>query len=200
MKHRFSFPMKKLIFPPALLIFLLIGAKASLAADIELPNPVNVQTVDAFLQNVSSYLKGVAGFIAVVFIVIGGIMYMVSAGNKEMMERGKRTLLYALGGLAVVFAAPVFYNEIKNIVGGGGVSGPTLAPIAIRTLNLLLSITGTLAIVSLVVGAIWMFTAMGDQDRLELGKKTVIYSIVGIVIVVGSLIIGKQVAAFLGAS
>lgn len=197
---------KNLFFSILAAFIFLTGAGIVSAAgmtSVDMPKMINTETVEGVLGNLTTYLRSIAGFVAVLFIVIGGIMYMMSGGNKEMVERGKRTLLYALAGLAVVLAAPTFYMEITKIIGSGGVagiSGSSLSEIAVRTLNLLLSIAGGLAIISLLIGAIWMFTAMGDQNRLELGKKTVIYSIIGIAIVAGSLIIAKQVATLLGAS
>ena len=164
-------------------------------------NPINSQTIPDVLGAIMTGLKNVAGPLAIVFIVVGGIMYMLSGGSKEMMERGKKTILYALAGLAIVLAAPTFYSEIKSILGGGAGSAPgatSLQAIALGVLKLLLAVAGTLAIISMVLGAIWMFLSGGEKERLELGKKTVVYSIIGVAIVAGALIIAQQIGALVG--
>ena len=76
--------------------------------------------------------------------------------------------------------------------------GPTLAQIILNVLRLLLSIVGSLAIISIVIGAIWMFSAGGDKERYELGKKTVIYSIVGVTVVLISVIVLNQIKTLIG--
>lgn len=160
-------------------------------------NPIGPTTIEGVLGNIMSYLQGIAGTIAVIFIIIGGIMYMVSGGSKEMAERAKKTLICAIAGLAIVLAAPYFGQEIKAIISGGN-PGSALKDILLRILQLLLSIVGFLAIISMVVGAIWMLTAVGDEDRYELGKKTAGYSILGLTIALAALVIANQVKTLIG--
>jgi len=155
-------------------------------------NPIGANSIEAVLGNIMSYLRGIAGAIAVIFIIIGGIMYMLSGGSKEMSERAKKTLIYAIAGLAIVLAAPLFYTEIKAVLSGSN-PGSALQQVLMNILRLLLSIVGFLAIISMIVGAIWMLTAAGEEERYELGKKTATYSILGLVIAVSALIIANQV-------
>ena len=161
-------------------------------------NPLgNTNTLQAVLTNITSYLRGIAGTIAVIFIIIGGIMYMVSGGSKETAERAKKTLIFAIAGLAIVLAAPLFYTEIKAVLSGNS-PGSALQSLLVNVLKLLLSIVGFLAIISMVVGAIWMLTAVGDEERYELGKKTAGYSILGLTIALAALVIANQVKTLLG--
>ena len=180
-------------------------AYAASSSSVSFSNPISRTTVSAVLNGIMDYLYTIAAYIALIFIVIGGGMYMLSAGNKDMMERGKKTLIYAIAGFAIVIAAPVFLKEILNVLGQGSVTVPSsvsgasgLKSIASAVLNLLLSIAGSLAIISIVIGAIWMFTAGGDKERYELGKKTVIYSIVGVTIVLSAIIVLNQVKTLIG--
>jgi len=160
-------------------------------------NPLGVNSIEAVLGNIMAYLQGIAGTIAVIFIIIGGIMYMVSGGSKETAERAKKTLICAIAGLAIVLAAPLFYTEIKAVLSGNS-PGSALQALLLNVLKLLLSIVGFLAIISMVIGAIWMLTAVGDEDRYELGKKTAGYSILGLTIALAALIIANQVKSLLG--
>jgi type IV secretory pathway VirB2 component (pilin) len=187
---------KKAIFLLLSLALFIILSRIALAATADFGNPLSFDTIEKVLNNISTYLESIAGVIAVIFIVIGGIMYMLSGGNKDMMERGKKTVIYALAGLAIVVGASTFLTEIKAVIGGGGSSGG-LVQIANRVLSLLLSIVGFLAIIAIVIGAIWMFTGAGDEDRYELGKKTVVYAIIGTAVAVGSLIIAQQVSSLI---
>lgn len=162
-------------------------------------NPITPKTIEDVLTSIWGYLQGIAGTIAVIFIIIGGVMYMLSGGNKDMTERAKKTVIYAIVGLAIVLAAPLFYQEIKAILSGNN-PGSALQQILMNTLKLLLAIVGFLAIISMVIGAIWMFTAVGDDERYELGKKTATYSIIGLIIALSALIIAQQVSSLIGNS
>jgi type IV secretory pathway VirB2 component (pilin) len=159
-------------------------------------NPIGWSSIEQVMNSLMGYLKGVAGTIAVIFIIIGGIMYMFAGANKDMAEKGKHTLTYAIAGLAIVIAAPTFLREIKTILGGdtSGIGGLSLIEIAGNVLRLLLSIVGMLAIIMMVIGGIWMFSATGNEKQFETGKSVVTYAIIGLAIAIGSLVIAQQVA------
>ncbi|MBR2994445.1 hypothetical protein IKF32_00805 [Candidatus Saccharibacteria bacterium] len=48
---------------------------------------------------------GVAGLVAVIYIIIGGINYMTSAGDTSKVEKAKKTILYAVIGLVICVLA-----------------------------------------------------------------------------------------------
>jgi type IV secretory pathway VirB2 component (pilin) len=162
-------------------------------------NPLGTNTIEGVLGNIMNYLRGIAGTIAVIFIIIGGVMYMVSSGDKDMTERAKKTVIYACIGLAIVLAAPLFYQEIKAVLSGNN-PGSAFQALLLNVLKLLLAIVGFLAIIMMVIGGIWMLTATGNEERYELGKKTATYSILGLVIAVAALIIAQQVTILVGGS
>lgn len=57
------------------------------------------------------------GLLAVVFVVIGGIRILSAGGNQEQVQAGKKTIIYALVGLVVVFFARVMVNFITGEFG-----------------------------------------------------------------------------------
>ena len=185
-------------------LLLLVLCNTSLAASNVYGNPLQAQTLPQVLSSIMGYLKSIAMYLALIFIIIGGVMYMISGGDKDMMERGKKTLIYAMVGFAIVVAAPTFLKEILSLLGGSsmasGIGGLGLRDIALNVLSLLLSIVGLFAIIAMLIGSIWMFIAAGDKERYELGKKIVIYAIIGIAIAIGSLIIVQQVQTLIGST
>ncbi len=61
---------------------------------------------------------GVAGLVAVIFIIIGGINYMTSSGESTKVEKARKTILYAVIGLVIVALAFTITNfVIANING-----------------------------------------------------------------------------------
>lgn len=68
---------------------------------------------------VSNFILGIVGSLALLAFVAGGVMWTISAGNQEMVTRGKQTILGAIIGLAIVFAS---YMIIQLVYGALGIS------------------------------------------------------------------------------
>lgn len=171
---------------------------------IKFENPLAFNTVEEVLTSILGTLRGIIVILALVFIVIGAVLYITSAGNEGQMTLAKGAITAAMIGLALGIAAPSFLKEIGNVLGWQGVNaGPTanaltLSQIARNVLNFLLSIVGILGIIMLVIGGIMYLTAAGNEERIETGKKIVTYSIIGILVALASLVIVSQIAAFFG--
>lgn len=73
------------------------------------------------ITNIVNTLIFVAGIIAVIFIIIGGVRYITSQGDEKGIESAKNTILYAVIGLVVVVLA----FAIVNFVLAGVANGPS---------------------------------------------------------------------------
>lgn len=72
--------------------------------------PVAVRLIEVVLS--------VVGILAVVMIVIGGIFYVISAGDAVKIQRAKNTILYAVVGLAIsLLAYTIVYFVSQSIWG-----------------------------------------------------------------------------------
>jgi|SRR3989344_1052706 len=168
---------------------------------VEFKNPLKYDTVEAVVGSFLTALQGIIVTLAIVFIVIGGILYITSAGNEKQMELGKKALLASMIGLAIGIAAPSFLLEIYTILGGNPSSVPApegqrLSTIVLNVLNFLLSVVGTLALIMLVVGGIMYIMASGNEDTADKAKNTIKYAIIGIAVALAALVIVRQIAAF----
>lgn len=171
---------------------------------IEFPNPLTYDTVEGFLGNVLSTIRSVIIVLSIIFIVLGGIFYITSAGNEKRMTAAKGAIFASMIGLAIGIAAPSFLKEIYNIMGGNSsgidsssLTGLSLTQIALNFLNFLLSVVGVLALIMLIIGGIMYLTSAGDEDKIKTGKKIVTYSIIGIAVALAALVIVKQIASLL---
>ena len=167
----------------------------------EFINPLKVSTIDGVLTSLLTALSGLVVTLAIIFIVLGGILYMMSAGDPGMIKRAKDCWLFSVIGLAIVVAAPTFLKEVQTILGGSVpdstgkiASALTVGAIATNVLNFLLSIVGIIAIISLVIAGGMYMTAYGDDTRIGTAKKMGTYAIVGIVVALVSLIAVQQVS------
>lgn len=183
-------------------------------------NPLAFSTVEGVLGSVLSTLQAIIVVLALISIVIGGILYITSAGNDEQMKTAKGAITAAAIGLALGLAAPSFLKQIGAILGWGPVAptvncpttlpaadlatcqaaqaalnaGKPLSAIALSALQFLLSVVGVLGIIMLVIGGLTYLTSAGNEERSESGKKIVTYAIIGIAVALASLIAVTQIA------
>ncbi len=71
--------------------------------------------VVTLLENAAQILMGFVGALAVIFIIVGGIQYITSAGNSAGTEKAKKTITYAIGGLALALSTTAIINLINRL-------------------------------------------------------------------------------------
>ena len=64
------------------------------------------------LTNAAEILMWFVGALAVIFIIIGGIQYITSAGNPSGQERSKKTITYAIGGRVLALSTTAIISFI----------------------------------------------------------------------------------------
>lgn len=74
------------------------------------------QSLTELISNAIKIGLTFAGAIAVVFVIIGGFMYITASGNEEQAEKGKKTLINAIIGVVIIIMAYVIINVITNLV------------------------------------------------------------------------------------
>ncbi len=69
-----------------------------------------------FVKNALQWFIGIAGIVAAIFLVTGGIGYVTSAGDSGKLQKAKSTIIYSLIGLAIVGLAQVAVVFVADIV------------------------------------------------------------------------------------
>ena len=70
---------------------------------------------------------------------------------------------------------------------------PEISQVLINAFNFLLSIFGMFAIIGLAVSGIIYLTSGGSEERIGTAKKSFAYSIAGIAVVLGMMVIIKTI-------
>lgn len=174
------------------------GGGATSSADVNIPNPLGFSTVEDFLTNgILVWLQGVIVTLALVFFVIGALMYIMGGADEGNIKKGKAAMTAALIGLALGIGAPTFLQEIYTIFGvSTTTAGPTLVEIALNVLKFLLSIVGILTIIMLVVSGIAYMSSGGDENRAKTAKNMATYAAIGLTLALASLILVRQISIF----
>ena len=109
-------------------------------------------------------------------------------------------------GFAIAVAAPSILKEIMILAGNGQSSGSIgsiaqasgVKAILMRILSFVITIIGVIATIGFVVSGFNFIAAGGDTGRADKARQGLLYSIIGIVVAGGSLIIIRQILVLLG--
>lgn len=91
-------------------------------------SPVGVDT-GKIIQSAINLLFFVAFVVALIFLIIGGIKWMLSGGDKEGAGKAKETVTAALIGLAVVIGSWILINILFNFFGVSGGLSDLIIPV-----------------------------------------------------------------------
>lgn len=168
---------------------------------INFKSPTEYTTVETFLDGVLGFARNIVVILALVFLVIGAILYITSGGNDKRIGAAKSAITAALIGLAIVMVAPAFLKELAGVLGWSDLPSQasdalSLTQIATNVLNFLLSVIGIIAIIMFLIGGMMYLTSAGDEKRAETGKGIVKAAIIGIIVAFSALVIVKQIATF----
>lgn len=87
--------------------------------------PADLFGAGGVITTITNTLLFIAGALAVIMIIIGGLRYATSGGNASAVTAAKNTILYAIVGLVVAFLAFAAVNFVLGAVSPGGGTGGT---------------------------------------------------------------------------
>lgn len=76
-------------------------------------NPIS-GGADSLLGRITTIVATVAGVIAVIIVIIGGISMMTAAGDSQKFANGRNTLIFAAVGLIIVVLARALITFVLN--------------------------------------------------------------------------------------
>lgn len=125
--------MKKIISSISLALGAILASPVvALAADITIKRPEDVvkfTDIGTLITNIIYLIFVIAALIFFFMLVIGGVQWMLSGGDKAATEAARGRITAALIGLVIVFAAWAITLLIEkflgiNILTGGGITIP----------------------------------------------------------------------------
>lgn len=78
---------------------------------------------DALIPRLINLMLFIVGILAIVFLIFGGIRYVISGGDKTKVDAAKNTILYAIVGLVVAILGYAVVNWVIGVVGAGAGGG-----------------------------------------------------------------------------
>lgn len=74
----------------------------------------NTTDLTTFITNIINIMLFIAGAVAVIMIIIGGIRYVTSNGDQAQVKSAKDTILYSVVGLVVAILAFAIVNFVTS--------------------------------------------------------------------------------------
>ena len=150
------------------------------------------QNIWIIVANISKDITIVAAYLVLGYVIYGGYLYMLSSGDAGKVASGKKTLVHAFIGLAIVMLANIIVDSIRiALLGSSGKFSNCEATNCVNNagdlvtnlLQWVIGITGIVAVAFVVIGGISYITSAGDPGKIQKAKSTILYAIIGLVIV-----------------
>ena len=110
--------MKKILLIAILLSLVLTPFITNAAGLVPCENNCGIQDFFTMLGNIYNFIaKNIAGPLAIVAIIVGGTMILISAGNPGLAKQGKQVLLLAIIGLILTYGSYLIINTLLKALG-----------------------------------------------------------------------------------
>ena len=153
------------------------------------------------VTNISIDITVIATYLVLGYVIYGGYQYMFSGGDAGKVANGKKTLVHAFIGLAIVMLANVIMSTIRIVliqngnlgscdtITGTGAGCVDPSSLVDNIIGWFIGIAGLVSVIFLVYGGITYITSSGDSAKLQKAKQTITYSLIGLAIVVLATVI-----------
>jgi len=94
-----------------------VFAQAQPVISIDQPDNVRIDQIGTLISAIVSALLVIAALLAFLYLVLGGIQWITSGGDKSGMEAARNKITQAIVGLVIVAAAYAIMILISNFLG-----------------------------------------------------------------------------------
>jgi len=92
-------------------------ALSVLVALVVVPAALAADDLNQVIENLRVWITGLLAALATLLLMIGGVRYLLAAGDPGQLERAKGAIRAAMIGYALALLAPVLVALVKRIVG-----------------------------------------------------------------------------------
>lgn len=136
------------------------------------------------------------GYVATGVVVYGGFLYITAQGDPGKIVKAKKTLTTATIGTAIVMLSSVIVHTATEVIGIDMSKGlnqlsgnEATAEMLTSILNWLYAAAGLVAVVYIVKGGVDYVMSQGDPGKIKKATTSLIYAVVGLVVVVLAAVI-----------
>ncbi len=150
------------------------------------------------VMGVTSAARNLIGGLAIIWIIISGIRMTMAGGDETAITEQKMSIIYAVIGLVTI----LLIERMIDIIYGPLGTYRTELDIATTTqfnmevfgvVNFIKALFGILAILMIIVSGIKTIFAFGDEERLKKQKTSIIWIVIGFVLVLINKVIIENI-------
>lgn len=168
--------------------------------------PAGSKTITTFIWtivlNILFDLGLAVGVIATIMVIYGGYMYIMSQGDPGKMAKAKRSLTTAITGTIIAMGATVIVNTFKLVLGinadDGWNQGTVVMDDVRGVFNWAYGAAGLVAVIFIIKSGVDYLISQGDPGKIRKATQGLIFSIVGLVIVLLAAVITGFVISSVG--
>lgn len=144
--------------------------------------------------NVIEIIMQAIGYLAVLYMIYGGFLYMTSNGNPEGAAKGLKTIINASIGIAIGMSAIAIKNFLWQVMIGrasetsSGIvlyQADSLAVLS-AALSAIYFIAGAVAVVVIIISGLTYVTSSGNSSKIVKAKNALLYAVIGLVVAVSA--------------
>lgn len=164
---------------------------------IELERNNLAKTFAIIALNCADIIVSVAGIVAIGAIIWSGFMYILAKGDVGKIAAAKTALSQAIIGLIVAVSASSIASIAVGVMGDDGsttgLPSGEISDVLAKILEAVYKIGGLLAVCMIIFSSFQYYGANGDPGKVATATKTIIYSLVGLAVMIAAYAITSYV-------
>jgi len=110
-----TFKKLSLLFYGAIIATVLCANNA-IATPVTIANPITTSDFSKIIENTLLWVLGVAGSIALFMLIVGGVMYITSAGDEQKVATAKKIFNFTIIGLILILISYSIIVTVTDIL------------------------------------------------------------------------------------
>lgn len=127
-------------------------------------------------------LQEVGIVLAVIFLIISGYMYLTARGSDDQIEKAKKATQFTVMGIVILSTASIIVTTITQSINPTGFDSAPIVTLADHIVGILYSVVMVITVLFLIISGFQFITARGDEEQIGKAKKSVMFSVIGLVI------------------
>lgn len=159
-------------------------------SSFDFPNPLAATTFTELITKIADFLLDLALVFAFLVMIWAGFKFVTAGGNEEKITSAKKNFTWAVIGIAIILASKALVTYLQEILGVKEVGTKTFEAFLKKirgTVNGIIGLLFVLATAYFIWGVIqYVMGARGDDEKLEQGKRHMVWGIIGMAIMAGA--------------
>lgn len=142
--------------------------------------------MSAAVQNTAALFVSVAAGASILFVIVGGFQMLTSFGNESNSTKGHNTVLFALGGFALTLSAQAIVSFAINSAFSTNLQNSDANPalgLMFTVVDIMMGVFNIIFVIIAIGAGLRMILGHGQSDEFTKARSTVIYAIVGAVVI-----------------